>query len=92
MADTVYGNRIKVTPATANSFKTVSVLSSAETPTGTKTELARQAGTAVWWYDDTRPLSAGRAYYFVHWEQTGYTPTDFGGPVDAEPTDLQVET
>lgn len=91
MADTVYGNRIKVTPAVGNPSHTSTILYSAPTPTGTKTELARQRGTSAWYYDDTRPLSAGRAYYFIRWAANGYTPTDYVGPVDAEPIDLGVE-
>jgi len=91
MADTTYGVRIKVTPALGNPWKTYSALYWAPTPTGTKTLLTKKLGTAVWYYDHTRARSAGSAYYFLRWELSGYTSTDYIGPVDAEPVDLGIE-
>jgi hypothetical protein len=95
MADTTYGVRIRCTPDTSGNNLPIgsTVLYSSPTAVGTtKTELGRQRGTAVGYFDDTRPISSGKLYYWLRHEQPGMTDSAFIGPVDAEPTDLQVET
>lgn len=93
MATTVYGIRIKVTPdnSGANPTGASTVLYRSTTSGGTYAEVARQRGSAVWYYDDTLPLGSGKKYYKVRTEFTLMTESSYIGPVDAEPTDLQVE-
>jgi len=93
MADAVYGVRLKITPdnSGANPARAQVVLYRADVSTfGSSSEIARRFGTAVWYYDDTRPLSSGTKYYWVRTESPGYASSSTVGPVDAQPTDLSI--
>ena len=92
MATTFYGIVLKVTPNTANPFRTDTVLYRAESVGGSKVEVARQRGTGtVWYYEDILPVSAGDYFYWARSEAGTYASSSYVGPVDAEPVDLGVE-
>ena len=87
-----YGIRVRVTPdnSGANLWKANTVLYRSTASGGTYTEVARNRGTAVWYYDDALTASTGRRYYKVGVEYPGYTDAALIGPVDAMPTNLAV--
>ena len=80
---------MKITPNTANPPLQPTVLYRADTAGGTKTELSRSTRSSVWYFEDVRPISSGKKYYWIRAESGGgYTNSSYVGPVDAEPTDL----
>jgi hypothetical protein len=89
---TTYGVRIRITPNTGNSSKSFTQLYTSPTSAGTtKTLIAVRRGTTVWYFDDERPVSSGKLYYWTRTVQSGLTDSAYIGPVDAEPSDLETE-
>ena len=87
-----YGIRIRVTPSTVNSWRAATVLYSSAASGGTYAEVARNSGTAVWYFDDVLTVSEPRRFYKCATVQKGYTDSSLIGHIDAEPTDLNVAT
>jgi len=87
-----YGIRVRVTPdnSGANPWQASTVLYRSTTSGGTYTEVARNIGSAVWYYDDALTASTARRYYKVGVVRGGYVDAALIGPVDAMPTNLAI--
>ena len=86
-----YGITVRVTPDDSgdNPWKANSVLYSASSAGGSYSEVARNRGTSVWYYDDILTITEPRRYYKVGVTRLGYQDAALIGPVDAEPIDLE---